>query len=489
MVHVAVVARRQLYAALRIPCRGDAGIIGRWNESWAAPDVVVIGGGIIGSSAAAHLAEAGRRVVLVERAEIGAGASGRNSGVVQHPFDPVLVELHLETLALYRELEGFALPAEPAGLLSVTHDVDGARRSRPPSSARRTPICARRSSRRTSARSIEPALASGVAACRLDIGYPVAPAAATRAYAARAERAASRSASGAGQPWLDDGRACRRAWSTATSASRPGTVVVAAGPWTPASSIRPASGGRSSALGCRRRRRRSQAPPRHVLEEAEIEIEPAAEDDGRSAGHAFSLVTADGVELARLDVPRRRAGPGAVRRSSQRGARFVPGDRRRAAVGPSRLCARPAEPRRPAARRPRARASTGCGSRPAMARGGSRPAGVGAPARRPDRPGASRRRRRALDPARFGRRADGRAVSASSRRRTGRTSVCDQRSRSRGRAARRCARRIGASGELDRPSAAARRLGGPREVTASSVTARSSSVRCGSTRPMRAITA
>jgi hypothetical protein len=57
-----------------------------------------------------------------------APALGRNSGVVQHPFDPVLVELHLETVALYGELEGFALPAEPAGLLSVTRDVDGARR-------------------------------------------------------------------------------------------------------------------------------------------------------------------------------------------------------------------------------------------------------------------------------------------------------------------------------------------------------------------------
>ncbi len=34
--------------------------------------------------------------------ELGAGASGRNSGVVQHPFDPVMVELYRETLALYR---------------------------------------------------------------------------------------------------------------------------------------------------------------------------------------------------------------------------------------------------------------------------------------------------------------------------------------------------------------------------------------------------
>ncbi|MGK2851630.1 MAG: NAD(P)/FAD-dependent oxidoreductase [Candidatus Limnocylindrales bacterium] len=99
----------------------------------ANADVVVIGGGIAGVSSAAHLAAAGRRVVLVERTTVAAGASGRNSGVVQHPFDPVLVALHLETLDLYRELAaasdgGFRLPAEPAGLLNVTHDPGVAQR-------------------------------------------------------------------------------------------------------------------------------------------------------------------------------------------------------------------------------------------------------------------------------------------------------------------------------------------------------------------------
>ena len=59
-----------------------------------AADVAIIGGGIVGCAAAALMAEAGARVELFERDEVAAAASGRNSGVVQHPFDRVLAGLH-----------------------------------------------------------------------------------------------------------------------------------------------------------------------------------------------------------------------------------------------------------------------------------------------------------------------------------------------------------------------------------------------------------
>jgi glycine/D-amino acid oxidase-like deaminating enzyme len=99
-------------------------------------DVAVVGGGIVGCATAAFLAAAGARVTLYERAEVGAGASGRNSGIVQHPFDPVLVGLYRRSLGLYRDLEaelpdlreacGYpaALPAELLKFLKASSLLD-----------------------------------------------------------------------------------------------------------------------------------------------------------------------------------------------------------------------------------------------------------------------------------------------------------------------------------------------------------------------------
>src|SRR5215212_9264882 len=87
-----------------------------------APDVAVIGGGIVGCATAAFLAEAGARVVLYERERVGAAASGRNSGVLQDPMDPVMRPLHAGSLAEYEQLPGFALPADVAGILVVSED-------------------------------------------------------------------------------------------------------------------------------------------------------------------------------------------------------------------------------------------------------------------------------------------------------------------------------------------------------------------------------
>jgi glycine/D-amino acid oxidase-like deaminating enzyme len=301
-------------------------------------DAVVIGGGIVGVSAAVHLATTGRRVVLIERTEIAAGASGRNSGVVQHPFDPVLVDLHLETLAFYRGLEGLSMPAAPVGLLLVTHDVDGARR-----------LTAERSATHPHLRptfvppgqmaSLEPSVARGVAACRLDIGYPVAPAAATNACAAWARSLGVEIRLGAGAGvWRAGDRAAGVALESGDRIAA-ADVVVAAGPWTP-TIVDPSGAWRPIGanwgvvvpieLG---------DGPQHVMEEAEISIEPGAEADG--LGIAFSLVTADRVSsLGSTFLDDEPDADDLVPVLVGRGETFVPSIAT-AVLGQARRCARP----------------------------------------------------------------------------------------------------------------------------------------------------
>lgn len=65
------------YAETRDPAPGRAALAGEVRA-----DVCVVGGGYTGLSAALHLAQAGRRVVLLEAHRVGFGASGRNGGQI-----------------------------------------------------------------------------------------------------------------------------------------------------------------------------------------------------------------------------------------------------------------------------------------------------------------------------------------------------------------------------------------------------------------------
>jgi len=75
-------------------------------------DVCVIGGGFLGLSTALHLAEAGYDVILLEAAFLGAGASGRNGGLVLPGFTATNAELAAATdAATARKLWDFSVEA------------------------------------------------------------------------------------------------------------------------------------------------------------------------------------------------------------------------------------------------------------------------------------------------------------------------------------------------------------------------------------------
>src|SRR3954447_9266708 len=76
----------------------------------ATADAVVIGGGILGTATAFHLAKAGAKVTLLERRFIGAGATGKSHSLVRmhytNPHDAALALLSLPYFQRWDELVG-----------------------------------------------------------------------------------------------------------------------------------------------------------------------------------------------------------------------------------------------------------------------------------------------------------------------------------------------------------------------------------------------
>jgi glycine/D-amino acid oxidase-like deaminating enzyme len=300
----------------------------------APADVAIIGGGIVGCAAAAFLADAGVKVELYERDEVGAAASGRNSGSIQHPFDPIMAELHVETLRHYRELPDLELAEAPAGVLMLAAErpvLDAAAQE----IARDAPELEPALLEPAELQRVEPAVTDGLWGCRLETGYPVRPAAATRAFARRAFAAGARFHEGeTAWPWVTGGRA--RGVLSAGVRRPAGAVLVAAGPWTPElvdptrawQPILPVWGVVAEV--------ELPDPPRHVLEEAGVEDVASGGNDS-----VFSLVAADGrVSVGSTflaEAPDPDVWSGRLRRA---GARFVP-SLARAEIVRARACARP----------------------------------------------------------------------------------------------------------------------------------------------------
>jgi D-hydroxyproline dehydrogenase subunit beta len=318
-----------------------------------AVDVIVVGGGVVGAAAAAELATAGASVRLLERTVLAAGASGRNSGVVWHPPDAVLEQLYDETLAILRALadetadaspgDPFRLAAEPVGILALGHDP-AEMRDEAAALGRTTPRYRPRFVDPDELRRLEPVLAPGLSAVRLDIGFPVAPWVATHAFAARARRAGAAIEEGTA---VELDRQGGRVVGVRTSDGRAmaaDAVIAAAGPWTP-ELVDP--GGTWRPI-------RSfwgvvvevvlADPPRHVLEGHGIDeaIDPTAASAGHPVGDVhFSLATANGRSSVGSTFLPDEPEPAAFEaRIRDLGATYVPAIASSPTVS-LRVCARP----------------------------------------------------------------------------------------------------------------------------------------------------
>ncbi len=299
--------------------------------------------------------------------------------MIQHPFDPVLVSLYKRSLAIYRDLAWassgeFRLPNEPAGLLLIgTADVAAAAAEIAAAWTETYPDARPEIVAGQSLCDLEPALAPDLVACRLEIGYPVAPASATRAFAKVAEARGATVRIGADVALaLSGGEAVGVEVDGRVEPA--GAVVVAAGPWTPAL-VDPSGEWRPirSSWGVVAQVDLAE-PPGHVLEAIDIEIEPASEPSERATvegGLGFSLVTADGASALGStflpDEPRPEAFASCPPRARARATY------RRSRARRSWACAVAPGPCRSMAARwsARSRASTACTWRRATGRGAS----------------------------------------------------------------------------------------------------------------------
>ncbi len=295
-------------------------------------DVAVIGGGIVGCATAAFLAEAGVSVLLAERTALAAGASGRNSGIVQHPMDATLLPLFTETVEHYRALaaHGFDLPEAPGGLLVVAED-EAALGPELEHLAAFPELRAEALAPGEPAR-LEPCVAPALAGIRLEAGFAVPPAAATAAFAARADAAGARIVVG------EDAALAPGGVAVGGRAVAADAVVVAAGPWTPAV-VDPAGAWRPiTALWGVNVEVHLDAPPRHAIEQAGIDALIA---EGGDPPPLFSMVTAGAVSSLGSTFLASEPDPDAFApRLKANGARFVPA-LATTPIASVRACARP----------------------------------------------------------------------------------------------------------------------------------------------------
>jgi len=315
------------------------------------PDVVVVGGGIIGVACAVELAGAGATVTLFERDELAAAASGRNQGWFVLSSDRACAPMSAVSLQRYRALVDHSpvpvhFDREPLGHLLFTRDprvapvVEDLARAWAATGVRADELDP------AGVAAAEPALVRDVAAAWLvDQGRRVDPAALTVAHAHRARELGAEVRRHAGVRGLTTAGDRVTGVVTDEGVVAAGAVVVAAGPWSaplvrPLGVDLPGTGSRGWIVEL------AAAPGivRHLIEEVDAPVPAPGTPTGEdlptagafvAGGHAQPAVAAllhpatDGsVVCGASHHPALRAEPDDVdapRRIAERAIAMVPG--------------------------------------------------------------------------------------------------------------------------------------------------------------------
>jgi sarcosine oxidase subunit beta len=211
--------------------------IGRRLPSHA--EVVVIGGGAMGSSIGFHLAEAGVDVCVLERAELASGSTSRAAGGIRAQFsDPLNIALGLRSIAAYErfgERPGAEIDLKQVGylfLLDREEDVESFERSVALQNEHGVPS---RFLGMDEARGLCPlaGLEGVLAATFSPLDGHASPEAVVQGYAAGIRRLGGNVLTGCGVTGIELSGTEIRAVRTAQGVVETSVVVCAAGVWSP----------------------------------------------------------------------------------------------------------------------------------------------------------------------------------------------------------------------------------------------------------------
>ena len=202
-------------------------------------DVIIVGGGVIGTAAAYYAAKAGKKVTLLDRGDIAAGTSGACDGfiILQSKNPGPHLELALQSAAMYRNLSAeldYDLEYMPCGGMVVAETDKQAELLRTLIKKQQAAGLSVELLPIKEAREREPLLAEdlwGAAYCREDAQVNPIRVAQGFSQAARRLGAQIRSGVEAQELIVENGRVC--GVKTAESELRADYVVNAAGVWAP----------------------------------------------------------------------------------------------------------------------------------------------------------------------------------------------------------------------------------------------------------------